>query len=406
MNSDPRVAWLTQHAVSLRSIEPDDTDFSDLEPFAEVLKGIRVVLLGEATHGDGSSFLAKTRLVKWLHQELGFNALAWESGFYDCHVAWQSIKTKPAREAFREGVFGVWSDSAEVMPLVDYLGAQIHTVRPLELLGFDSQLSGSASETQLVTDLTHLRDAVGANVSEDDWKVYASQLERLARHRWYEQKPSLETWEIMGRVHAKLRDDLERHSEFPDWEFWRQNLCSLEMGMRNQWLMDDAEPGWDYVNRRDAQMANNLLWHLENNTERKFIVWAASFHNARRIWQVGTVEGISVYNGVKPMGDYLFEVLGNQTYALGITSDTGEVARCYDEKPDVLEVTQPGDLEWLFSEAQLEIAILNCRDLPDDHFLRQTSAAKCFAQSRMVGKWSAVQDGILFTKRVTRSHHA
>jgi hypothetical protein len=29
---DPRVAWLAAHAVRVRSIEPHDDDFTDLEP--------------------------------------------------------------------------------------------------------------------------------------------------------------------------------------------------------------------------------------------------------------------------------------------------------------------------------------------------------------------------------------
>ncbi len=53
---DSRVTWLRQHAVPLASIDPAVTDFADLAPLKQVLAGVRVVVLGEATRGDGSDF--------------------------------------------------------------------------------------------------------------------------------------------------------------------------------------------------------------------------------------------------------------------------------------------------------------------------------------------------------------
>jgi hypothetical protein len=32
LSGDPRVAWLRENVLSIRSIDPDDEDFKDLEP--------------------------------------------------------------------------------------------------------------------------------------------------------------------------------------------------------------------------------------------------------------------------------------------------------------------------------------------------------------------------------------
>ena len=87
-----RVAWLREHAVEVRSIAPLDEDFSDLAPLAAAIGGARVVQLGEASHGDGASFDAKARLVRFLHQQMGFDALAWESGFFDLSLVEQALR--------------------------------------------------------------------------------------------------------------------------------------------------------------------------------------------------------------------------------------------------------------------------------------------------------------------------
>ena len=72
---EAKTTWLLDNAIVLDSISPGDQDFSDLEPLKAVLADKRIVLLGERTHGDGAAFLAKTRLIKFLHQEMGFDVL-------------------------------------------------------------------------------------------------------------------------------------------------------------------------------------------------------------------------------------------------------------------------------------------------------------------------------------------
>lgn len=56
---DP-LSWMMDHAASIH-VSPSVTDFSDLEAFRQSIGSSRVVLLGEQSHGDGTTFLAKRR---------------------------------------------------------------------------------------------------------------------------------------------------------------------------------------------------------------------------------------------------------------------------------------------------------------------------------------------------------
>src|SRR2546430_1406283 len=123
VDPDPRVAWLVAHAVKLHSVDPADVDFADLKPLRTTLKGVRVVLLGEQDHGDGTTLLAKTRLIRFLHEQMGFDVLAFESGFYDCPKAWELLTNgEEPRKAVPKGVFGVLTLTREFQPMIDYLG--------------------------------------------------------------------------------------------------------------------------------------------------------------------------------------------------------------------------------------------------------------------------------------------
>ena len=67
------------------SIEPQNTDFTDLSSLGNNIGEKKIVMLGEQ-HGDGSVILTKIRLVKYLHEKLGFNTIFFESSLSKCGI--------------------------------------------------------------------------------------------------------------------------------------------------------------------------------------------------------------------------------------------------------------------------------------------------------------------------------
>ena len=131
---------LLVHAV--RSINPADADFRDLEFLAQEIGAARVVMLGEPTHGEGNVFEAKIRLLRFLQEKMGFTTVAFESGFYDLHRAQQALEAgKTAQEALGNSVFPVWTSTQEFQGLLPLVGKG-----KLRVAGFDPQLSGEYGE--------------------------------------------------------------------------------------------------------------------------------------------------------------------------------------------------------------------------------------------------------------------
>ena len=85
---------------------------------------------------------------------MGFDVLAFESGLYDCRKAWEALQRgdKPL-ESFQQGVFGIWTGSEEVQPLIEYVGNEAKGRHPLELCGFDCQFTAAASKNHLGRDI-------------------------------------------------------------------------------------------------------------------------------------------------------------------------------------------------------------------------------------------------------------
>ena len=132
---------VNEHAVEVESIDPDYELNDDLDFLQEELEGVEIIMLGEQSHGDGSTFLAKTRLIKYLHEEMGFSVLVFESGLVDMYRTWSAISNgADSLGVFNYGVFPVWANTEQMQDLFTYILDQSKTDNPLFLAGFDINL--------------------------------------------------------------------------------------------------------------------------------------------------------------------------------------------------------------------------------------------------------------------------
>jgi erythromycin esterase len=248
-NEDFRVAWLKQHAIPLRSIEPNDEDFSDLEPLLKVLRDVRIVQLGEQSHGDGATFYCKTRLIKFLHQKLGFDVLAFESGLYDCRKAWELLRGgMEPYEAFSHGVYYIWARSEQCRPLIDYWGRAAKSNEPLELCGFDCKFSARTSRDLVVKDVGAVLDKLGPAASNAEQHAAIMKiLHKLTN--W--QRPTMLESQQGDNALAAWRKSLEtaRPSNSlteSELAFWRQFVASTSILIERESLanQENEEESW------------------------------------------------------------------------------------------------------------------------------------------------------------------
>jgi erythromycin esterase len=422
---DPRVAWLAKNATRIQSLDLSDGDFSDLEPLRAALKGARVVMLGEHPHDDGTTFVAKTRLVRFLHEQMGFNVLAFESGLYDCPKAWEFLaKGEEARAALSRGVFAVWSGSREVQPLLDYIGKESKSAHPLELAGVDSQTTGSAAEDFLAADLAAFLSRIDPKLAQgEEWNRIARVIGQLNQSVWETREapvPPASEQEAFARTIERWRSLIAEHDRSPatqPWSgsFWRQLLASLRAFAEQEWRTDYSDikkflentPVAVY-NMRDVQMGQNLLWLAnERFPKEKIIVWATTGHNARAVSTIKTSDPkyARLFTGWTPMGETAWKTLGNQLYAIGFISQEGEVARYFTAHTTTIPPSSRDSLEDLFTRASFETAFVDFRHPPaGGRWLHTMLTARPLFWTDMQADWTRVFDGVVFIKRMERAH--
>jgi erythromycin esterase len=385
-----------------------DRDFSDLQPLKAAIGSARMVLLGEQSHGDGTTFLAKARLIAFLHQEMGFDVLAWESGLWDVRQVWRHVQAgQGVLPASRRGIFGIWTYSEQVLPTLDYVAETVGTARPLELAGFDSQLTGSLARDSLHLLMERFARRIGSPVADDpEWPLAAATLHHLAVTGDFDTKPlPLDQARTLRLLAALRADAAAKAGADRDALFWAQVLESIAAHAQSTWAMPPGKITPADNNPRDAQMARNLVW-LANvyYPEKKIIAWAASSHIARDVAQLTAPSGSRPYaeGWTVHMGGEAHQALGTQMYAIGFTTETGVFGRIGNGAVAVPDV-RPGSLEAAFRDAGLANAFVDLRALPAGGEWLRSVYSRPFGYGDLTGDWTRVFDGIVFTRYMTNS---
>jgi len=308
----------SQEVKKINAINSDSTDFSDLTFIKDVLEGVQIVSLGEQLHYDGATFEAKVRLIKYLHEELGYNVIAFESGLYDCTKANEAIKNRQKGDStnyLNRAIFGVWN-CAEVHKLAAYIDSTQRTDNPLILSGFDIQFAGYFAQDSLVNDfnkfIDYVEDKTSKNLNIDTTQLGKS-LRLLAKYSNYFNKlPPADTLFLSNTI-GSLLSTIKSEKLNDDYvKFWEQQLKSIIADYQKRYNTN--------ILIRDSMMAKNLNWLVnEPFRNEKIIVWAANSHLANSTSSVKS----KYLSTNKFMGSYLKKSFGNRYYFVAFTSYEG-----------------------------------------------------------------------------------
>lgn len=321
---DEWASWLQENGHGLTSLTSDD--FSDLQFLKDAIGERRYVQLGESGHGVAEFTTAKVRLIKFLHQEMGFDVIAFESGFYECFQADRGADTLTAKEFMYQCPFRVWH-VWELVPLFEYIKSTQGGDHPLTLAGFDIQASQLGRESRgafLEKVISAVDPEYGAQVRslEDHLTAILNQgggwLQSLANHA-----ASLRVqW-------APVLSFLDDHEEALLQEFHSDQLLPLvarqAVWSTLQWI-DMAEAGestaGDYCrqfNERDQSMSANFSYLAKRMyPEEKIMVWAHNMH----IQHIGEYES----GNCIPMGQHLSGGYRGDLYTIALLMYQGSAA--------------------------------------------------------------------------------
>lgn len=407
-------AWLKAHARPVRTIDPTDEDFSDLKALGEAIGDSRVVQLGEPSHGAGSCFAAKARIVKYLHRQFGFDVLIWESGLYDVALAQAGMRgTDDAMTAARRGVFTLWSMAAEVKPLFEYIKASQETVRPLEMAGFDFQVTADGSIARFAEDLRAFTGALGDAELRRHASVLAEHL--IAARTALVAAKFAGSGDLVALIDAtnglgKLMAD--RPADFNQIR-WPLGTTFMAYAIEN--VRSDAEFRSEFARAptttsvresyRDERNAATLGWLLESRyAGRKVIVWAHDVHVMNAYYDAD-FRGVHLTRqgaDMKPTGTFIADWFGKQVYTIGMTTFQGEDGFAMGGPATVVAAAPQGSLEARVHAMGHAYAFMDFRNLGKDAISIRLPKYDC----NTIADVGRIYNGLFYIDRMARATRA
>lgn len=373
---NPFAGWLRGHAVPLTHLDPA-APLDDLEPLRDIIGGARVVAIGENSHFINEFALMRQRILRFLVERCGFTVLAFEYGFSEGFPldAWaQGEGTDDDLSTHLAAAIPVGLDE----PLCWIRRRNRTAVQPVRFAGIDIPAAGGSLLPALAPVADYLRqiDPETLPAIQTAMRIaesFAGASAASAAPAW----TRLATAE-QDALSATLMRLLIRFRSLEPLYVSRGDQRSYDIALRR---LEGACHG-DYGFRamadlyagsgltadpsaRDIYMAESVLWHLERFEPGTRVVLAA--HNAHI--QKAPVSFNGHLTGL-PMGQYLHSALGDEYFALGLTSPAGHTA---DMRPDekarfgfaientALEPPEPGSIEAAFADADLGLSIADLR---------------------------------------------
>lgn len=397
---EDHIAWLKANATAIRTLDMYSNDLSDLAPLKHAIGDSRVVFLGEQTHGDGACFAAKSRLIKFLHKEMGFEVLAWESGMEEMRRADEAMAAgRPVEDLHGIGLFGIWALSQQCRELLEYTRKNRGSDHPLILAGFDDQVTTHPTLTPFPKDLIAFFDVMDDKLLSPEQRTAPAAAYKWLADAGETKRTSLPTSELdtlrgMIALIDKERTRLETKHGKLEVAFKQRALGNL-VSYIERWLGGD-----EFRNHRDKRMADNLVWLAnEYYSGKKIIIWAASMHNSRRVEPIEWVGTTESYKGVRPMGDYAFDALGKEMYSIMFLAHSGRIGRPWSGAGPL--GPPPADsLDDLLHRTGKPYLFLDLKGQPSDSWLRQPLLARPLGYANMKHIWPTSFDGLVFTDRM------
>ncbi|MBO9199403.1 MULTISPECIES: erythromycin esterase family protein [Niastella] len=384
--------YVQEHAQPIASIHPDSTDYSDLEVIGKAIGDARVVMLGEQDHGDAPTFQAKSRLIKYLHEQKGFDVLAWESDFFGLNYGWDKLRKENGNlDSFlTKNINSLWSYCDACVPLIyQYIPSTMKTAHPLEMSGFDNM----AWQAPLWTAIDSMLKTLQAPITAQ--KEYATDIYPLISNSLKYLTDSVKFGKCINYF-KEIKQQLINAGSNEFWTLQIDNQLTLINDLR---LLKDHY--WEAMNLRDSMMAVNLNWLTEvKYAGKKIIVWAHNYHVSKYSGHYPD----TFINPGKTMGTWYTsnDAICNRTYIIGFTSYSGTAGRL-SEKHYKLDKPKPNSVEnWINKDYQF--AFLNFSDYnritnqkPETFYMSGATKGSAYHKSQLA-EWSNIYDGVFYIK--------
>lgn len=299
---------------NIQLIEPknfENSNFEECIPCSE-FENVKIIALGESSHRGSNTNIAKTKMVKYLHEKCGFNVLAFEACMYRMFENDQKLMTGYYKgDSLVRKVSGAWS-STEMKELYQYVAETQNSKKRLAFTGFDNMIPQPAHKDftrgfKVFIDSLN-KDSLNKIVLDD--KFYEVLNRSIDKSYSYSKFPVQDTVLLHNsykKIQNKIRNSKNGNDKY--FSFWNKMINNLE-GI------------YAHNNKRDLLMYDNLNFIMnEYYPNEKIIIWGATSHFLKKSDAVDH----KYYKENDVMGDFLSKKYGDQYYVMAFSALEGKI---------------------------------------------------------------------------------
>jgi erythromycin esterase len=354
------IEWLSANTMTLKSVEAG-SGFDDLMPLKEILKDVKYVGLGEATHGTREFFQMKHRMLEFLVREMGFTIFAIEASYAGCKNINEYVLNGngDAHTALASQGFWTW-DTEEVIEMIEWMREYNRSVsddKKVKFAGFDIQVNTQGGGVHKIKEYLQ-------NVDTIRYHRLAALLDSIELKSDSPAKDSLSavykdflSFFVMSKGIYVQQSSTEEYDNTLAY-------CRTLGQLVDAFFMNTTNPRKPERNWRDYYMAGNFFdMIVHEKPGSKVVVWAHNMHVSHD--KNGFVNG-----GLRPFGSYLQEAYGQAYYAFGFAFNEGgfqatevdSTGKYIGLQEFLTNPVKAKSLEWYFAQTNKQLCILNIRD--------------------------------------------
>jgi erythromycin esterase len=384
LDSKPFIDWAKHHAFPLES-DDSATTSADLQPLKKIIGNARVVALGEPTHGLHELLVFRNRMFRFLAENCGFTTIILEANFSTSRYAADYIAGGPGTAEAASQKLTIGKPASENIELLQWMrkyNADTSHHHKLKFYGMDMEIQGFPGDTTpshpALDEALNYLTAVDSTTAKKIASALKPYMNRLSVAKY-----PLLSLEEHDKLSAILSDMIAL------FESGRIKLISASSRERYEWAYQNAivsqqtdrmvrvsppdQPGqippeaWVAVSARDAAMAENVMWILNNEAEGgKVLVFAHNAHvkNAETVgsvWNVFAQPPNSTGQYLRSMLDRDLIIIGSSCFPSIATAQPGSLDSALSQvgKPrfilDLRKATSNGAVEsWLAEKHPME----------------------------------------------------
>ena len=404
--------WLSKNAQVINTDLPGK---EDLQLLKNEIGDKRIVFLGEATHEDGATFEARTKIVEFLMEEMDFDVVLFEAGMFDLMQANKEFQKTGKSESIKKALWGFWR-TQQWQSFYSFIERRKAAGKNIEFAGFDCKFSSSYGFDNnnysgfWKTVFEERNPAILKNENFTNYMAFWKDIESgyqksgmkggLAKIRY---KMSKKEKQSFRNLSSWMADELKKMGENKLAQLLRSNDESIiAYSDTRLWKLILNKKAFLPINyRRDELMADNLRQLLsEVYPNKKVIVIGATYHFIRNNQTIDPIKimGLPIHESVIA-GDLIYEQFANEIYTIGFTSYDGEYGLLREGKKGVaVKKPEANSLEHQLANRGIKQAFVSLRQSINEPFFSNGTSLRLFDHSSNATSqnWYKVLDAVYF----------